>query len=87
MRRSTVLSLVALPFLSFAVAALVSLVPACFSPHAPSCAFTCVQEPHTCPSGFSCGADGICHNDNNSGECLFSSQDAGTDGNGTDSER
>lgn len=87
MRRSTVSSLVPLPFLSLVVAAVVSLVPGCFSPQTPSCAFTCVEAPHACPSGFTCGADRICHNDDNPGECIFSAPDAGTDGNGTDSER
>jgi hypothetical protein len=62
-----------------AVAALLlALAPACFTPDQPPCAFSCATPPQTCPAGYTCGADLICHNDSNPGACDLS-VDAGTD--------
>ena len=36
---------------AFAGAALGAVVPACFNPVHPACAFTCIDPPHTCPAG------------------------------------
>jgi hypothetical protein len=44
-------------------------VSACFTPDHPPCAFTCADPPHTCPSGYTCGADNLCHDPNNPGTC------------------
>jgi hypothetical protein len=49
--------------------ALGAAVPACFKPDHPACAFTCIDPPHTCPAGFTCGADNLCHDPNNPDIC------------------
>jgi hypothetical protein len=49
--------------------ALGAAMPACFKPDHPACAFTCIDPPHTCPAGFTCGADNLCHDPNNAGIC------------------
>lgn len=67
--------------------ALFSLFSGCFSPRQPACAFACVAPPHSCPSGYTCGNDGICHSDNNQGECPLSGQDGGINADGSASER
>jgi hypothetical protein len=53
-------------------------VPACFKPDHPACAFSCAEPPHTCPSGYTCGADNLCHDPLNSGFCLLEPFDAAT---------
>ncbi len=45
--------------------------PACFKPDHPACAFSCIDPPHTCPSGYACGADNLCHDPNNLGTCAI----------------
>ena len=50
-----------------AVATLGAAVPACFKPDHPACAFSCADPPHTCPSGYTCGADNLCHDPLNTG--------------------
>jgi hypothetical protein len=72
-----------------ALALLIStaLFSGCFSPQQPSCAFSCTSPTHACPSGYTCGSDGICHSDNNQGECALGGQDGGTGVDGTTPER
>jgi hypothetical protein len=72
-----------------ALALLVSaaLFSACFSPQQPPCAFSCAMPPNACPSGYTCGADRICHSDHNQGECPLGGQDAGTEADGSTPER
>jgi hypothetical protein len=53
-------------------------VPGCFHPDKPSCAFSCVEPPHTCPSGFMCGADGLCHDPTSARVCTIDLVDAAT---------
>jgi hypothetical protein len=48
----------------------------CFHPDKPSCAFSCVQPPHTCPSGFMCGDDGLCHDPTSARVCTIDPIDA-----------
>jgi hypothetical protein len=52
---------------------------ACFAPRQPACAFSCADEPHLCPSGYSCADDGFCHRDQGTGVCTLLA-DAGRDG-------
>lgn len=61
-----------------AVAVLGAAVPACFKPDHPACAFSCADPPHTCPSGYTCGADNLCHDPLNTGFCLLEPVDAAT---------
>jgi hypothetical protein len=51
--------------------------PGCFSPDKPACAFSCVVAPFGCPPGFSCGADGLCHDPSSTGLCLIEPLDGG----------
>ncbi len=61
-----------------AVATLGAAVPACFKPDHPACAFSCADPPHACPSGYTCGADNLCHDPLNTGFCLIEPADAAT---------
>jgi hypothetical protein len=73
--------------LLFLVAAALAPLPACFHPEQPACAFSCVEPPYSCPPGFTCEADGLCHDPNNPGLCALDPVlDAGqdTDGAGAD---
>jgi hypothetical protein len=49
--------------------ALGASVAACFKPDHPACAFTCIDPPHSCPAGYTCGDDNLCHDPNNPGIC------------------
>jgi hypothetical protein len=69
MRRTPTWRLAALAVLVAVAGALGAALPACFKPDHPACAFTCIDPPHTCPPGFICGADNLCHDPNNSGIC------------------
>jgi len=70
--------LAALAVLVAIAGALGVAVPACFNPDHPACAFTCIDPPHTCPAGYVCGADNLCHDPNNPGFCdIDTSMDAG----------
>ena len=62
------------------VAALGAAVPACFKPDHPACAFSCADPPHTCPSGYTCGADNLCHDPNSTGFCVIELPDAANPG-------
>jgi hypothetical protein len=53
-------------------------LPGCFHPDKPSCAFSCVEPPHTCPSGFTCGGDGLCHDPTSARVCTIEPIDAAT---------
>jgi hypothetical protein len=70
-----------IPFLAFLLAgAVLTTLPACFHPAQPACAFSCVAPPHSCPTGYTCGSDDLCHNDKNPGLCdIGSAPDAGSD--------
>ena len=59
-----------------AVAALGAAVPACFKPDHPACAFSCAAPPRTCTSGYTCGADNLCHDPNSTGFCVIEVADA-----------
>lgn len=72
MRRALHIAAVAV----LAVAALGAAVPACFKPDHPACAFSCADAPHTCPSGYTCGADNLCHDPNSTGFCSIELVDA-----------
>jgi hypothetical protein len=61
-----------------AAATLGAAVPACFKPDHPACAFSCADPPHTCPSGYTCGADNLCHDPLSTGFCLLEPLDAAT---------
>lgn len=61
-----------------ALATLGAAVPACFKPDHPACAFSCADPPHTCPSGYTCGADNLCHDPLSTGFCLLEPADAAT---------
>ena len=50
--------------------------PGCFHPDKPSCAFSCVEPPHACPTGFTCGDDGLCHDPTSAQVCLIDLVDA-----------
>ena len=60
----------------FFAAMLAAVAPACFHPDQPACAFTCVDPSASCPPGFTCEADGICHDQKSQGVCTI---DAGSD--------
>jgi hypothetical protein len=62
-----------LALLAFAAVA-ASAAPGCFNPDQPPCAFTCAAQ--SCPAGYTCGPDLICHNPDNPGECDISPPDA-----------
>ena len=51
----------------------------CFHPDKPACAFSCADPPHTCPTGFVCGADNLCHDPTSSAACRITLDDAATD--------
>jgi hypothetical protein len=51
----------------------------CFSPDKPSCAFSCAEPPHTCPTGFVCGADNLCHDPTSAAACRITFSDAASD--------
>jgi hypothetical protein len=72
---------------ALALLASATLFSACFSPQQPACAFSCAMPPGSCPSGYTCGADQICHSDNNQGECPLGGQDAGPGADGSTTER
>jgi hypothetical protein len=56
------------------------LVTGCFNPQKPACAFSCAEPPHTCPSGYLCGADNLCHDPRNTQACgIVVLSDAGAD--------
>jgi len=68
-------------------AALGAALPACFKPDHPACAFSCIDPPHTCPAGYTCGADNLCHDPNNPGFCDLEMPDAAApDEGGADAE-
>lgn len=56
----------------------VALLPACFNPAQPGCAFSCAND-GLCPSGYSCGGDRLCHRDDGQGSCAIPVDAAGTD--------
>jgi hypothetical protein len=70
MRRASTWRLAALAV--FVAGALGAAGPACFKPDHPPCAFTCIDPPHSCPAGFTCGADNLCHDPTNPGVCDLS---------------
>jgi len=52
----------------------------CFKPDKPACAFSCAEAPHTCPAGYLCLSDNLCHDPNSTGICgIVVLSDAGTD--------
>jgi hypothetical protein len=51
-------------------------VPGCFHPDKPSCAFSCGEGARTCPAGYTCGSDNLCHNPNSTAVCLIELIDA-----------
>jgi hypothetical protein len=51
-------------------------VGGCFNPDKPACAFSCAEAPHTCPAGFVCGADNLCHDPTSTGACGITFGDA-----------
>ena len=59
--------------------------PGCFEPDHPACAFSCAAPPHTCPSGFTCGADNLCHDPTSSAFCGFDLTDASVSDGAADS--
>jgi len=56
----------------------------CFHPDKPACAFSCAEPPHTCPTGFVCGADNLCHDPTSTGSCRIIFGDADTGGDDAD---
>ena len=64
------------------------LIGGCFSPDKPACAFSCATPPHTCPAGWTCGTDDVCHNPDSTGLCLIvidaAQSDGDTDGDTSD---
>jgi len=81
-RRDAAASAAARALVLLAAAALAPL-PACFHPDHPACAFSCVEPPQSCPPGFTCEADGLCHDRSNPGLCLIDPVvDASGDGDG-----
>ena len=50
----------------------------CFNPDRPACAFSCIEPPHTCPTGFTCGADNLCHDPTSTAFCGLDLADAST---------
>ncbi|HTB57201.1 MAG TPA: hypothetical protein VLC06_04980 [Polyangia bacterium] len=62
----------------------VTPISACFNPAQPGCAFSCAGD-GSCPSGYSCGNDLICHRDDGQGTCLIQT-DAATDMAGIDAK-
>ena len=68
-------------------AAALALSPGCFSPLQPPCAFACAAPPHACPTGYTCGDDGICHSDRVQGECHLTPDAGSADVDGTGNER
>ncbi|MES1205602.1 MAG: hypothetical protein ABUS79_06655 [Pseudomonadota bacterium] len=60
-----------------AVVSLLALPCSCFSLKTPPCAFTCVQPPHACPEGYTCGDDGLCHRDGTDESCHLTAPDGG----------
>lgn len=67
--------LVALAVVALAAAAGVG---GCFGPDKPACAFSCAEAPHTCPAGFVCGPDNLCHDPTSTGTCRITFGDAAT---------
>jgi hypothetical protein len=67
--------------LLLAAAALV--LPACFNPQQPGCAFSCAGD-GLCPSGYSCGTDKLCHRDDGQGSCAIPTDAAPSDAAHTD---
>jgi len=81
MRRTWTMQLAALAV--FVAGALGAAVPGCFKPDHPPCAFTCIDPPHACPAGYTCGADNLCHDPNNPNFCdLSPAVDAAADSGG-----
>jgi hypothetical protein len=56
-----------------------ALAGACFHPREVPCAFSCVSPGARCPTGFTCGTDGLCHRDGAEG-CTLTPPDAGAGG-------
>jgi hypothetical protein len=56
----------------------VARLTACFNPSQPGCAFSCAGD-GLCPSGYSCGADLICHRDDGQGTCSIQTDAATSD--------
>ena len=67
-----------------ALGAAASGVAGCFNPDKPACAFSCAEPPHTCPAGFVCGADSLCHDPTSTGTCRITFGDADTTDAGED---
>jgi hypothetical protein len=66
------------------VAAALVVLPGCFKPDHPACAFSCLDVSRTCPPGYVCEPDGICHDQQSQDLCSIEPvTDAGTD-EGTD---
>jgi hypothetical protein len=76
MRASASVWLTALALGALAVA---SGVAGCFSPDQPACAFSCAEAPHTCPTGFMCGPDSLCHDLTSTTACRINLSDAAVD--------
>lgn len=53
----------------------------CFDVKKPPCAFSCVQPPHHCPEGYTCGDDGLCYREGaDPAKCVLTPPgDAGSD--------
>lgn len=62
--------------LAFSLWLLAAAAPGCFNPDHPACAFSCLSPPHTCPSGFTCGADNLCHDPTSTAICAIVPTDA-----------
>lgn len=68
-------------FLMVALAA--AVLPGCFDPRQPGCAFSCAAD-GICPAAYHCADDGLCHRDDGQGACTLppqidAAQDAGGD--------
>jgi hypothetical protein len=76
---------VALLRLWLALAAAVVVLPGCFDPRQPACAFSCAAD-GVCPASYHCAADGLCHRDDGQGgACTLTPQiDAAQDASDTD---
>jgi len=61
------------------LAGLLAMAAGCFKPDRPACAFSCATPPHTCPQGFVCGEDNLCHDPNSAGVCTIMVTDAAPD--------
>jgi len=64
--------------------ALAAAGAACFHQRQPACAFSCVEPPHLCPTGYTCGASRICiRDDADPALCTLRAPDAGATDDGS----